>query len=143
MHRVKHSLRRILIDLAGFGLLLLVPFLGPLPGPGGIPLILASLALLSMNHEWAKQLRHRIAQGGGTLSKRFFPDRSEVKLLYDLITLCLVGYGVWLLFNKQNNFDLLLAYSVSTSGMLIFGLNRNRFDRLEAFVRRYSPPKTK
>ena len=137
MNRVKHSLRRILIDLTGFGLLLLVPFLGPLPGPGGIPLILAALGLLSINHEWARQLRHYIARSGGTLTKRFFPDRSEVKLLYDFLTLCLIGCGLWLLFNKQTRFDLLLAYSVSTSGMLLFGLNRNRFDRLEILVRNF------
>lgn len=48
--------KRIAIDIAGFGLILLGLLTGWLPGPGGIPLILAGLGLLALNYTWAENL---------------------------------------------------------------------------------------
>lgn len=48
--------KRIAIDIGGFGLILLGILTGWLPGPGGIPLILAGLALLALNYVWAENL---------------------------------------------------------------------------------------
>lgn len=135
MKKLKSSIRFILIDIAGFGLLLLVPVLGPLPGPGGIPLVLAALGLLSINHEWARQLRAFVMKSGGKLTKKFFPDRSEVKMLYDLLTILLASTSVWMWFNREN-FSLFLIYIIAISGAVLFALNRSRADRVDAWFKR-------
>ena len=49
---------RSLVGLAGLLLVCLGFVSGPLPGPGGIPLILAGLAVWSSEFEWAHQLMH-------------------------------------------------------------------------------------
>lgn len=52
--------KRIAIDIGGFGLILLGLLTGWLPGPGGIPLILAGLALLALNYVWAENLLNNV-----------------------------------------------------------------------------------
>ncbi len=49
--------KRIGIDAAGYVLILLGIAFSPLPGPGGLPLVLAGLGLLSIHNEWARRLR--------------------------------------------------------------------------------------
>lgn len=52
--------KRIAIDIAGFSLIILALLFGWLPGPGGIPLALAGLALLALNYEWAENLLNKL-----------------------------------------------------------------------------------
>ena len=56
-----HKLRayRIGVGIAGLLLLCLGVITGPLPGPGGIPLVLLGLAIWSSEFEWAYRLRQR------------------------------------------------------------------------------------
>ena len=49
---------RSLVGVLGLLLICLGFVSGPLPGPGGIPLILAGLAIWSSEFEWAHQLMH-------------------------------------------------------------------------------------
>ena len=49
---------RSLVAILGLLLICLGFVSGPLPGPGGIPLILAGLAIWSSEFEWAHQLMH-------------------------------------------------------------------------------------
>src|SRR5215203_980447 len=49
---------RSLVGILGLLLVCLGFVSGPLPGPGGIPLILAGLAIWSSEFEWAHQLMH-------------------------------------------------------------------------------------
>jgi hypothetical protein len=49
---------RLLVGLLGLLLVCLGFVSGPLPGPGGIPLVLAGLAIWSSEFEWAHQLMH-------------------------------------------------------------------------------------
>lgn len=56
-----HQLRiyRVGVGIAGLLLLCLGVVTGPLPGPGGIPLVLLGLAIWSSEFEWAYRLRQR------------------------------------------------------------------------------------
>lgn len=56
MPRINRHLKRIGFDIAGFGLIILGLAIGWLPGPGGIPLILAGLGILSVHNSWAKSI---------------------------------------------------------------------------------------
>lgn len=61
IRRNPHRLRiyRVGIGIAGILLICLGLITGPLPGPGGIPLVLLGLAVWSSEFEWAHRLRQR------------------------------------------------------------------------------------
>lgn len=54
----------IVLDIVGVLLLILAMLVGWLPGPAGIPLALAGLSLLAINHDWAKRLLERFKTEG-------------------------------------------------------------------------------
>lgn len=60
----------IILDIVGVLLLLLAVLVGWLPGPAGIPLALAGLSLLAINHDWAKRLLMRMKTEGLKLKQR-------------------------------------------------------------------------
>ena len=72
MKRVLEVSWIILVDIAGVALLILALLVGWLPGPLGIPLTLAGLSLLAINHDWAKRLIERIKTEGLKLKDRLF-----------------------------------------------------------------------
>jgi len=57
----RHS-KRIATDAAGYGLILLSLAVGWLPGPGGIPLLVAGLGLLSIKQLLGGTSAHPLAQ---------------------------------------------------------------------------------
>lgn len=50
---------RLLVALAGVVLVLVGVALSPVPGPGGIPLVLSGLAVLASEFRWARRLLDR------------------------------------------------------------------------------------
>lgn len=48
---------RVGVAVVGLGMVIAAPLAGWLPGPGGIPLFLAGLAVLATEFIWAKKLR--------------------------------------------------------------------------------------
>ncbi len=51
-----HAAYRVVVALAGLALVVLGFLTGPLPGPGGIPLVLLGLAIWASEFEWAHRL---------------------------------------------------------------------------------------
>ena len=49
---------RVIVGVAGAVLIIAAPLTGWLPGPGGIPLFLLGLAVLSSEFMWAERWRH-------------------------------------------------------------------------------------
>lgn len=127
----KRSLtRRILIDIAGFGMIIAAPLLGWLPGPGGIPLFLGGLALLATNHEWARRWLAYFKKHGTKISNKIFPDHWLVKILYDVIGVLLFILLVIFLINNNNRIldAVLTASLISTITILLF--NRKRIHQV-------------
>ena len=54
--RKKSILLRQVLMIAGFLLILVSPLVGAIPGPGGVFVFAAGLALILQNSEWAKRL---------------------------------------------------------------------------------------
>ncbi|MBO0811063.1 MAG: hypothetical protein J2P23_03345 [Microlunatus sp.] len=52
----KAAIYRVLVATLGLLLILLGAVTGPLPGPGGIPLVLLGLAVWASEFEWAQRL---------------------------------------------------------------------------------------
>lgn len=126
----------ILTDAAGLGCLILVPILGPLPGPGGIPLLLSGFGLLAINHDWADKYIHYITVHSESLEKLIFPNIRWVKIAWDLFAVLLLVGGV--IINIQSEWWILSAfsYAVMASSTTLFMLNRGRLKKFDKLLRR-------
>jgi len=126
----------ILYDFIGVILLILVPILGPLPGPGGIPLLLAAFGFFAVNHDWADNVIHYIKKHSENLQEVIFPDNKFAKWSWDIISVLLLGAGIWL--NTVATFWLFegLGIGIMAGATTIFMLNRSRLEWLDKFLRR-------
>ncbi len=129
-------LKVILTDMAGVGCLMLVPFLGPLPGPGGIPLIIAGLGLLAANHDWADDAIVYVKKRSTSLRKIVFPNVTWVKWSWDLFSLSLISFGTWLNIIAEHWLLKGVSIGIMASASTIFMLNRDRLDWLDRALRR-------
>ena len=131
-----HWLKVIATDSLGVLLLLLVPLLGPLPGPGGIPLILAGFSLLAINHDWADGAIAYIKKHSVSLRHIVFPNIRWVKWSWDIFSIVLLVSGTYI--NAVADQWLLKAISIGilASSTTVFILNRNRINVLDKFLRR-------
>jgi len=126
----------ILTDIGGVTLLLLVPIIGPLPGPGGIPLLLAGLGLLSVNHERPQKWLHYARLHSKSLRDIVFPDQKWVKIGWDVFAVFLLIGGTWLNFLAENWFWKGMSIAVMASSTTVFMLNRDRIAWLDNKIRR-------
>ena len=133
MHR---HLRRILIDTAGYLLILLGILLSPLPGPGGIPLILTGLGLLSIENAWARRLKNYLQHHSLKLMTKLFPDRRHIQFSYDFLVLLLVTTMLVWLHTDHTRRVITITLGVLFGCLTILLINRNRGQRLEHFLRR-------
>lgn len=121
--------KRILTDIAGYGLILLGILLGWLPGPGGIPLILAGLGLLSINNLWARRLRDYLLKHGGRIVEILFPPNRWVEWLYDGVTVVLLVVVAWLGFTHSKAWQMGIASALFFLALFIALMNRDRLHR--------------
>lgn len=126
--------RIIITDLAGFGLIVLAILTGWLPGPGGIPLLLAGLGLLSINHKWARKILHNIKTHGLKFFDRLFVDHPIIKIFYDSLALALFAFGVYLLI-KLTGFTQTVSSIFVFFGITLFLGNRQRLKKIQTYFR--------
>jgi hypothetical protein len=131
MKFVQQHFKRIATDAAGYGLLILAALTGWLPGPGGIPLALAGLALLSINNEWARRIRQWLLDNGGKLATYIFPNNPYVQWLYDIIVVLLLAVVTVLAYNHAAIWQIGLASGLFIAAVTIALLNRDRWNRLK------------
>ncbi len=132
-----NSLLKIIVtDLAGIGCIALVPFLGPIPGPGGIPLLLTGLGLLAVNHEFARKWLRYAKKHSKSISDIVFPDVTWVKWAWDIFAVSVLAFGFWL--SLQSEWWLLKGVSIGimASSSTIFMLNRDRITKLDSIFRK-------
>lgn len=134
--RKNSVIKIILTDTLGILCLLLVPVLGPLPGPGGIPLLLTGFGLLAVNHDWADGAIHYVKKHSESLQSVIFPDITWVKWAWDIFVLFLIIGGTWLNVVAEGWFLKGFSYAVLAGSTTIFMLNRNRLAWLDRQLRR-------
>ncbi len=133
----KNPLWKVIItDLGGIGCLILVPFIGPLPGPGGIPLLITGFGLLAVNHDWADSAVDYVKEHSESLRNVLFPKIKWVQWSWDLFCLMLLGGGVWLNIYPEHWFWKALSYGVMASSTTLFMMNRDRVIWLDNQLRR-------
>lgn len=126
----------LLTDILAVFLLMLVPFLGPLPGPGGIPLLIAGFGLLAINHDWADNAVLYIQKHSISLRHVVFPNVTWVKWAWDITALMLLLGGTALNIYAENWFFKGISIGIMASSTTLFMLNRDRLTWLDKFLKR-------
>lgn len=120
---------RILTDTAGYGLLILALLTGWLPGPGGVPLAIAGLGLLSIHNAWARRLRDYALEHGKELAHRLFLDNPWLQAAYDAAVVALLALGAALLWRYDGKWVVALAGAAFGMALGIGLANRKRLER--------------
>jgi len=135
--RVQKITKLIVFDTLG-GLLIVAAILtGWLPGPGGIPLFLAGLGMLAVNHQWARNLLKRAEKEGVAIVEKLFPDNRKVQILYDIADI--FAFALWIsifLFYDQK-VGRIFAFFVLGLSFGILLCNRRRYQRFTAWLKRH------
>lgn len=127
----------IATDVAGVAMLIAVPFLGPLPGPGGIPLLLGGLGLLARNHEWAQNWLHVAKKHSDSLRPMFFPDTKWAKRAWDAVALMMAIAGtVGSFIFEEHRLLKILSIGMMAGASTVFMMNRDRITKLDNFFRK-------
>lgn len=126
------NFKRIGTDIAGYFLILLGIGIGWLPGPGGIPLVVAGLGLLSIHNAWAQKLRDYALQHGGKMIRILFPANRLIELLYDLVVVIILILVTVLAWQHAAIWEKSLAIALFFVALFIALMNRQRLERLRA-----------
>jgi len=121
----------MLTDIAGYLLIIAAILTGWLPGPGGIPLALAGLGLLSINNKWARDLREWLLDNGGKLVGFFFPKNAAIEWLYDILALLLLIVTGVLEARHAAVWQMSLGILAFFIALLIALMNRDRLTRFK------------
>jgi len=130
MEFVRRHAKRVAIDAAGYLLIVAAIATGWLPGPGGIPLALAGLGLLSINNAWARRLRDWFLHNGGKLVRVLFPRNPWVEWGYDTIVLLLLALTAMLEVRHASIIQISLGATAFFIALFIALTNRDRLNRL-------------
>ncbi|CAN5374896.1 hypothetical protein BH10PAT3_BH10PAT3_7550 [soil metagenome] len=127
---MKRYVKIILLDgLAALCFIGVILF-GWLPGPGGIPLFLAGLGLLAVNHDWAERWLETAKHKGKTFKKILFPDKKWVRHSYDAGSAVIFFTALYIFFTTQNRIISALCVAAACFSVFIFLVNRERLDKL-------------
>lgn len=105
MSKEQHSLpKRIALNILGALLIIIAPVLGPLPGPGGIPLFLAGLGLLALNNEWAERWLNYLKKHGNNVLESIFTGSRRKLRSFDVAGVLILIAGVTTLVLHNSTF---------------------------------------
>ncbi len=136
MKKNDHSLaKRVLIDIAGFGLIVISPFIGWLPGPGGIAVFLAGLGLLSINHQWAKNLIDQFENNRQKFEAKYLNNNPKVARTIDILCMVLITLSIIAVYSLDNKLLRYISIGPGSLGLILLILNQNRFDKFLRFLK--------
>ena len=128
--RQNHSFaKRIAIDIGGFGLIIAGILFGWLPGPGGVPLVLAGLGLLSLNYVWAEKLIKDFDKKRIEYTDKYLQADPLTSKFMDVISILLLIGGVWALATQENIFLKGLGLGLAFVGITVLISNQKRLER--------------
>lgn len=131
MKNISKKLKTILIDIAGIILIILSGLLGWLPGPGGIPLLIAGLSLLSINHDWAQRWLMLIKEHGLKISDKLFNGSKKTNIIVDIIGILFLAAAVVVMaLVTQSVFKTAAIWLIIVSAVLLLG-NKDRYKKIK------------
>lgn len=131
--------QRILIDIAGFGLMIIAPFLGWLPGPGGIPLFLAGLGLVATNHVWAENLLKDFDRRRTEFTDKYLMASPRISRSIDAVMILALIGGAYIMFTVDPLLIRGIGIALVSLSFIILLSNQKRFERLAKFFKKHKP----
>lgn len=136
--RQNHALyKRLAIDFAGFGLIILSFLTGWLPGPGGIPLFLAGLGILSLNYEWAERLMKNFEKKWHEYTTKYLEADPLTSRIMDIFAIIFLGIGIWLATSDYNRIIRSASIGPIILGVLVLLNNQRRFSRFITKIKKH------
>jgi len=136
MLKVKQFIKRFGTDIAGYTCLLLVLPIGLLPGPGGIPLLVAGLGLLSIHNIWAKGMLDYVKKHSQSLRTIFFPRKRAIEWFWDLSAIALFVSACIISIYADYWFFKAMGTGMGAVSTTIALFNRGRLDSLQRRFKR-------
>lgn len=131
---------RILVDTAGYLLIVASALTGWLPGPGGLPLFVGGLGLLSIHNKWAQDLRDYVLQNGGKFVQRLFPKNAVAQWAYDIVAITLYITSAYLMWSHAVWWQVSISVSMFFAATFIALMNRERLESLKQRRKRKTKP---
>lgn len=126
----------IFANTLGIVCLVLIPFIGPLPGPGGIPLFLAAMSLLALHNPWAARLKKFAQDNASSLTDLIFLDNSACRRAWDIFVYLSLASGIYLFVVFDFGF-IMHTVITTTLGFVVIAWFRNRH-RWRRFLRYFN-----
>lgn len=95
--RQPKTVRKPLVLILGLLLVIISPFTGVLPGPGGIPIFILGMAILASEFAWADRLKDFMLRAVPEWVKRYWHMTPRWLYFFDLVGLTLIVIGIELL----------------------------------------------
>jgi len=130
--RERSKSKRILIDIAGILLVIISPFFGWVPGPGGIPIFLAGLGLLATNHEWAKHLLENFDEKRIYYTDKLLMGGVVQTAIIDISCVLVFSAGLYINLMATHLWLRGLGFALCSISLIVILCNRKRFDRILA-----------
>lgn len=128
--------KRILVDVLGYFLIVVSALTGWLPGPGGLPPLILGLSLLATNHEWAERILLYVKKHGVKIADKLFDGSPRVKMLIDIIGVCLVITGVLMVTLLTRSIAKTAAISLLAVSITLLLGNRKRFHHIKRHIKK-------
>jgi small-conductance mechanosensitive channel len=128
--------KKIAIDLLGVLLIIASVLFGWLPGPGGVPLLIAGLSLLATNHEWARRLLDKVKETGVRIMDIIFNDHPVIAFMIDATAVTLLVITALLIGQQRGGIFTSIAVLAGFVGVGLLLGNRKRINKLNRFVKR-------
>ena len=128
--------QRIAFDIAGFGLMIAAPFLGWLPGPGGIPMFVAGLGLVALNHEWAENMLRDFEKKREAYTEKYLMASPKVSLTIDIAGLLIMVAGAFVAINTTSSLIRLIAFGSISLTIIVLLSNQKRFERIWTLIKK-------
>lgn len=136
MSRLKRYGKIVLFDsLAGLCFVGVILF-GWLPGPGGIPLFLAGLGLLAVNHDWAERWLETAKHKGKTFKQILFPRVAWIRHTYDIVSVLIFVGSVYIYFRRISTITSVVSVAAGCFALFVFLVNRERLDKLSGLFKK-------
>ncbi|MES2971131.1 MAG: hypothetical protein V4702_02295 [Patescibacteria group bacterium] len=131
MRRVMRFWKVIIFDALAVVLMILAALTSPLPGPGGIPLLILSLTLLAVHHAWAKRYIDLLKKHADKLGDYIFVKNPKIQLAYDILAPPLVLLGAFWLQRHSALWMISLGLFAVFTGITFLLGNRDRYKRIK------------
>ena len=133
----RSKLKRLAVDILGVLLIIAAGITGPLPGPGGIPILVLGLSLLATNHEWAERLLELVKQHSGKLAGKLFSSNPATRWIIDILAIVLITLAVLLLSYFTHSIARSAAVSLSLAALVLLLGNRQRGSAIKRHVTKH------